>query len=751
MYRVQSTTLTTEGLHLILLPDATVTVSDKDGELASLFQDSEGLIPADNPFVSGGTGAYDFYVAFDDYYDLVIDGPTSSVDERIYPVTKAYLDAAINETTRTLDNRAAAVSWVAANPETTQRIIKLPNMAFRRSIGATAIADMPGWLPDGDVQLNHFLPVTGVAIEAAVKAAADYVGSLGGGEITFRRGVYEFDADNIGTSEGTSVLLVAGNSNVKFRGEAGAILKPASNRIEMFSIDGADNVEFTGFTWDNSDNGPLQYQAKPVTKVKNGGIAGLGNPANCAIRQYEGSGLTVRNCVFEQFTTSADYVGSFADDQVLSGRVIMDNITFIDYGFGLLTAQPEHVMMTNVHSVRCFQSINGNNTDGTETDLTVVSNDPGHAIYVTNRGGAFPKTVTIADFSDTDSQSTSIRVRKGEVVSITNSTHNNCERLVNAENISALTLSNISGKMGVSTFSNQSGLEIIDCANWSASNVSIDISGVNAWAVQINPSNGNRNTNGTLSGLRVVNDAVGTTGKAPVIITGQTNLRIESPAYTHTGTIVSGRAFIDVNDCTNVQVITPTKHTPDGVADTKLVSFDVDCVDCVVKWSEADLDQAPDANTIVDNGTGTRVFRDGILSGTSTPTVRFATNGDFVPTYNTQEGVWIKQGGYVTENILLQFTANAYTTAAGDIQIPLTFTVKDIGLNNWSGTLAKFTQIDVGSTAVNLMPIAAAGDDFLYLRQSVDNGNGTNMGTGNVPASTAGVIVALSITYPFEE
>ena len=661
--------------------------------------------------------------------------------------TKAYVD----ERTESFGTRAQAVAWVAANPTTDVKIIQVSNMSFRNSSGATAIVDMPDWLPNFRTTPDHFKTNgVGVDMSDAVQAAADFEGD--NGTIEFRSAEYIFDAGGVGTSEGTAVVLTAAHSNLTFKGESGTVLKPASNRIEMFAQNGASNITLDGLVFDNSANGPLQYQVAATPTGPNQGIAGTGNAANCAFRQYLGAGLKVKGCKFFAFNTCISYFGDVTNQAVLSGDLVVDDVTFSNYAFGILARQPENILMSNVIDIDCYQSLNGNNTDGTETDLTVTSNDPGHSIYVANRPGAYPKTVTIDSVASINSDSSSVRVRKGEVVSITNTTHYDCSRFVNVENASQLTLSNVSGDMRASAFGGQTGVDIIDCKTWVASNVAINISGVDAWAFVAESGLGVRNESGTLSNLRVENDLSGGTGKAPILISEQTNVRIESPAYTHKGAIIGSRSFVDVRDSENVQVITPSKHTPDGVDDTRLAEFNAGCVDCVVKWSEADLDQVPNANTIIDLGTGTRVFRDGILSGTYTPVVSFATNGDFSPTYTVQAGEWRKSGGQVTVAVAVEITANAYTTASGNFELTLPFAVKSTAtLPQYNGPLGLMRNIDIGSASRMVTANVVAGQAFATLRQNADNTAGATIGTASILPSTAGVYVAFEITYPYAE
>lgn len=83
-----------------------------------------------------------------------------------------------------------------------------------------------------------------------------------------------------------------------------------------------------------------------------------------------------------------------------------------------------------------------------------------------------------------------------------------------------------------------------------------------------------------------------------------------------------------------------------------------------------------------------------IAAGTFTPTVTFGTVGDFVPTYILQQARYFQIGAEVTVFGTVEFTANAYTTAAGEFRIGgLPFTAST-ALARYAGTASRLENVD---------------------------------------------------------
>ncbi|PXW50728.1 hypothetical protein [Methylobacterium sp. B4] len=80
--------------------------------------------------------------------------------------------------------------------------------------------------------------------------------------------------------------------------------------------------------------------------------------------------------------------------------------------------------------------------------------------------------------------------------------------------------------------------------------------------------------------------------------------------------------------------------------------------------------------------TGAKFYTSGVTveRKTWTPTVTFATPGDFAPTYALQEGEYWHSGDYVHVRFRVTFTANAYTTAAGAFRLILPVSYAGAGM-----------------------------------------------------------------------
>lgn len=86
LYRIQSTALGQSGNTLLILPGASVTVLDSTGALARLYADPDEVTELPNPTLTDTAGGYDFYVAYDDYFDVSVSLNGQIVDDRIYPI-----------------------------------------------------------------------------------------------------------------------------------------------------------------------------------------------------------------------------------------------------------------------------------------------------------------------------------------------------------------------------------------------------------------------------------------------------------------------------------------------------------------------------------------------------------------------------------------------------------------------------------------------------------------------------------------
>src|SRR5690606_24892250 len=141
----------------------------------------------------------------------------------------------------------------------------------------------------------------------------------------------------IGTDEGPAITLDASRSGVTIfgAGRGRTVLKSASNKVEMFLQDGATDITFANLSFTNP-SGALTNQVKPGSNTPGGGVAGLGNVANCAIREASGGGLSVFGVDFSDFVCSIHYIGDASDDSVTLGDLYIDDVSFTRGSFGVL-------------------------------------------------------------------------------------------------------------------------------------------------------------------------------------------------------------------------------------------------------------------------------------------------------------------------------------------------------------------------------------------------------------------------------
>ena len=135
--------------------------------------------------------------------------------------------------------------------------------------------------------------------------------------------------------------------------------------------------------------------------------------------------------------------------------------------------------------------------------------------------------------------------------------------------------------------------------------------------------------------------------------------------------------------------------------------------------------------------------------GTSlTPTVAFATNGDFAPTYNTQFGQYTRVADLVFFDILLDFDTNAYTTASGNIRIGgLPFTASSGNNGTWPVMVSRHSLVNLAGGRTQVGGEVASGQTFLQLFQSGDEVASSALTAGNFVASTSNFVLRMSGFY----
>lgn len=453
------------------------------------------------------------------------------------------------------------------------------------SISYNVAMDRLGWYVVTELQYGAD-PTGAENSTAAIQAAIDAASAAGGGIVYFPPGTYLLDSDTVATNEGTAITIETGQDNVTLRGSGRGvtIIKPASNKIEMFLQIGGTDLAFEDITFRNPA-GPLLNQVKPGSKTPGGGVAGLGNVACCAIRVALGGGLRLTRCEFEGFTCDVDYIGNWEDDSELVGLVTQDDVIHRGCCFGLLAAQPEYLINRNVQSFDVIASINAD-----------ASKDPGHELYVTNRPGAHPKLIYCEGSYAENGHQSGIKIRKGELVVLNGITSYLCGRGPEIWGAKQIIAHGINSKLADvdAADSNASGLELTDCGPSEISGVYVDVNGSNAWGVRVRGPSGDgaveawHNDNIRLTDCTVTSDNSGASGKAAIIIDGQTDMLLDNFRFVHTGATASTKKPIDAYNCTRLIIRNPIHQALSAPSDAgKIASFDENCVDCRILFDDS--------------------------------------------------------------------------------------------------------------------------------------------------------------------
>lgn len=122
-------------------------------------------------------------------------------------------------------------------------------------------------------------------------------------------------------------------------------------------------------------------------------------------------------------------------------------------------------------------------------------------------------------------------------------------------------------------------------------------------------------------------------------------------------------------------------------------------------------------------------------TGDWTPVFSFLTPGDSVITHTVQVGKYMKVGNFVFLMLDVEFSTNAYTTAAGVAQVAgLPFASAAI-----EGSLTAVLSNVTFTTAQEMRLVVPASGSAIFLKMATSNAVITNVGTAAIPASKTGV------------
>jgi hypothetical protein len=524
--------------------------------------------------------------------------------------------------------RDTAANWTAANPILAQGEVgfEIDTSKSKVGDGVTAWNSRPytgvataGWTQDGagavsrtvDSKLKDVVSVRdfgavgdGVTDDtAAIQAAI----STNAKCILFPPGTYKVNSNSVAPSVGTCFTLVASNSGTWFKGES-ATIKPASNKIQIFAINGATGCKFSGITFDNSANGILQNQTAGVHTI----AGGSGNNANTAIGHYLGTDLKIDNCRFNNFNTGLYYIADIATNLTLGGLVAVLNSSFDGCTFGILANTPRVLQLDNIH--------NKNNVDSVDSGGV----DPGHLLYVTDRSGAFPEEIVINNITDTNGQSSCLKVRKGRAVSVSNVSIQGSHKGIEIANVltgsisaCAIVLANIAGGQG-----NPNALDIGDCGPIVVSGVSIDIRQQDSWGIRVRNDGVGAvlpyNSGLTLTGCSIFMDHTGpVVGKAGVIIADQQRVSVSNLRFIVQGSTPNTRALVDCRSVTHSSFVDIGVTYENIAAQVSALSFDASSTNNKAYYNTMSMPQYVSGTIVSDSGSANTVTGDTklLLSG----------------------------------------------------------------------------------------------------------------------------------------
>lgn len=137
------------------------------------------------------------------------------------------------------------------------------------------------------------------------------------------------------------------------------------------------------------------------------------------------------------------------------------------------------------------------------------------------------------------------------------------------------------------------------------------------------------------------------------------------------------------------------------------------------------------------------------VRGTFTPTVTFATPGDFSPTYITQVGHFVKFGGMLFFSLHLQWTNNAFSTASGACTIGgFPHAAKASSPATQSVAIGRLDKATLAATIRHIALLFTAGGTTVTLAASRSGALATfNLTTAQIPAGTTNMLLTANGIY----
>jgi hypothetical protein len=558
---------------------------------------------------------------------------------------------------------------------------------------------------------------------AAIQAAIEYVHETWGpGVIIIPPGEYKLLTEIIIEYDDISLII-----------QEGATLLQYTFGYSFIQVINADRVTITG-------GGRF---VNPITKTEITGGAYNGNPARSRASAVYVTGcnfLTVSNLSVYNSVTAVHLHPDVPD--ALTTRAFgirIMNLYIEHFDFGIVASNQQNLLISNLISYW---------TDRSQGNVDEDDNGPApHAIYLSGKSGNNLKNenIVISGCSDFfNAYSSSYKAKFSEAVTMTGISTQLCMRGfdVNGQQVRIVSpvITYPLGQPCLNFGTDSRNIEIVSplvtvyadvgtvFEPW-VGNMVIDTDNILCFSAD------EGSVNITVTGGRMSHDHQSV--NSPMALCAGDNIRLTDVEFNERGINAFPVSFRSIS--TNSRLIRPIVTHEAG--SNKIADISTGALNTWIEIDPMVLNFDYVNASVSDSGTGTVLTRiDGSFSGTWTPTVAFVTNGDFVPTYNTRQGWYRKEGEWVTVGFTVDFDSNAYTGATtGDFRLsglPFTPVAPTSGGYTYAAALGQFRAIT--GTIDGLGLTLGTGETFFSFRRSVTASGGGNLTTSNVPASTAG-------------
>lgn len=364
----------------------------------------------------------------------------------------------------------------------------------------------------------------------------------------------DFGAVGNGTADDTTALQNALNTGATVRGVGNKVYRitaPLTVTVAGTQFIGA-GCEVRQITSGNpafvvsvndvviQDTRIVNGTSKPNSNSPGPYLSGV--PYHSGVLQISGDYLTVKDCVFIDWTAGVGFHGAQDNVTLSKGLRLIGNM-FTRHDQGMLIQQFDGALVANNIGF-----------DGEET-----AGEPTHLLYVTDRSSTSSRGLTVVgNVEENNTSSDAIKIRNVTGFSITGNVARGCVRGISvgfSENgvVSGNAVSDLLLRV---TDTQQTGINIDDSRNINLCNNTLDIGAVGASGIRIRSDLGTfGNTNIFSSGNIIYYDGTASAQTA-YRITSQTDFTSSNDAFVNTGTNTNRYPF-RVFTSTRVKIINP--------------------------------------------------------------------------------------------------------------------------------------------------------------------------------------------------